>query len=132
MEVGRVGGREIGKDRGDCAPPRWVGGRQYRIAGTKTFLRGGRWNDVRASRWSAVESYRSHEPIPLLTRGGLLMEVARDPPGTINRERKTFVNAARLSAGNPMRTGFAALPFEGSTPIALTFYISCSKKYLRS
>jgi hypothetical protein len=49
--------------------------RRRLLVNQKPFLRGGRLNDTRASRWSAV-GYSGRTTALVLDAGGLLMEVA--------------------------------------------------------
>jgi hypothetical protein len=85
MEAGRFGDCEF-KEGGSIVRLPLVGDRLCSQPDPKTFLRGGRLNDHRASRWSAVKRF-GRTTKQTLDTGGLLMEVARHPPVSLLRLR---------------------------------------------
>ena len=84
MEVGRIGDLRI-RDGSIVRLP-LVGDRLYRWAEQKTFLRRKGWRLIAppVGRRSHISAVRPKIP---LTWGGLLMEVARDTPGAMERGR---------------------------------------------
>jgi hypothetical protein len=76
MEVGRVGGCSVQGEPGDHYASRWSADGIIRAAKNGLRKNGG----TCASRWSAIkraaDTTKKHRG---LTRGGLLMEVARHP-----------------------------------------------------